>query len=55
MSEVADIMPPKGKLIFLGGFLVLDNGKYVVIWKQKGDRWKLHPDIWNSSLPAQGH
>ena len=33
---------------------VLDNGKYVVIWKQEGDQWKLHRDIWNSSLPAQG-
>jgi ketosteroid isomerase-like protein len=33
---------------------VFDNGKYVVIWKQEGDQWKLHRDIWNSSLPAQG-
>ena len=33
---------------------VLDNGKYVVIWKQEGDQWKLHRDLWNSSLPAQG-
>ena len=33
---------------------VLDNGKYVVIWKQEGDQWKLHRDIWNSSLSAQG-
>jgi len=27
MLEVADIMPPKGKLNFLGGFLVLDFDK----------------------------
>lgn len=33
---------------------VLDRGKYVVIWKREGGRWKLHRDIWNSSLPAPG-
>ena len=33
---------------------VMDRGKYVVIWKQEGGQWKLHRDIWNSSLPAQG-
>jgi ketosteroid isomerase-like protein len=31
---------------------VLDRGKYVVIWKREGGQWKLHRDIWNSSLPA---
>jgi len=29
----------------------LDHGKYVVIWKQEGGRWKLHRDIWTSSVP----
>jgi len=33
---------------------VIDRGKYVVIWKQEDGQWKLHRDIWNSSLPAQG-
>ena len=33
---------------------VMDRGKYVVIWKQEGGQWKLHRDIWNTSLPAQG-
>ena len=33
---------------------VMDKGKYVVIWKQESGQWKLHRDIWNSSLPAQG-
>ena len=28
---------------------VMDQGKYVVIWKQENGRWKLHRDIWNSS------
>jgi uncharacterized protein (TIGR02246 family) len=31
---------------------VLDQGKYIVIWKQEGGQWKLHRDIWNSSQPA---
>jgi uncharacterized protein (TIGR02246 family) len=31
---------------------VLDRGKYVVIWKREGGRWKLHRDIWNTSMPA---
>lgn len=30
----------------------LDNGKYMVIWKNDGGTWKLHRDIWNSSTPA---
>ena len=33
---------------------IMDRGKYVVIWKQVGGQWKLHRDIWNSSLSAQG-
>ncbi len=31
-----------------------DKGKYVVVWKQIADgSWKMHVDIWNSSLPVQ--
>ncbi len=33
---------------------VFDRGKYIVIWKQEGGQWKLHRDIWNSSLPIPG-
>lgn len=29
---------------------VADRGKYIVIWKQEGEQWKLHRDIWNSSI-----
>ena len=32
---------------------VLDQGKYIVIWKQEDGQWKLHRDIWNTSMPAQ--
>ena len=31
---------------------VLDQGKYIVIWKRVDGQWKLHRDIFNSSLPA---
>ena len=34
------------------GGQVLDKGKYIVIWKQEGGQWKLHHDIFNSSVPA---
>ena len=33
---------------------LLDHAKYVVIWKREGSSWKLHRDIWTSSVaPAQ--
>ena len=36
------------------GGKVLDHGKYVVIWKKEGTSWKLHRDIWTTSVvPAQ--
>jgi uncharacterized protein (TIGR02246 family) len=30
----------------------LDAGKYIVIWKREDGQWKLHRDIFNSSMPA---
>ncbi len=30
---------------------IIDQGKYIVIWKQEDGQWKLHRDIFNSSLP----
>lgn len=32
---------------------VLDQGKGIVIWKNVDGAWKLHRDIWNSSLTQQ--
>ena len=34
------------------GGQALDTGKYIVIWKQEGGQWKLHRDIFNSSMPV---
>ena len=36
------------------GGQVLDKGKYIVIWRQEAGEWKLHRDIFNSSMPAPG-
>ena len=30
--------------------LMLDQGKYIVIWKRSGSQWKMHRDIWNTSI-----
>jgi len=30
----------------------IDQGKYLVVWKNEGGSWKLHRDIWNTSMPA---
>ena len=31
-----------------------DHGKYMVVWKQDpSGEWRLHRDIWNSSLPQR--
>lgn len=30
----------------------LDQGKYIVVWKQQDGQWQLHRDIFNSSMPA---
>jgi uncharacterized protein (TIGR02246 family) len=32
---------------------VLDQGKYIVIWRQEDGQWKLHRDIFNTSIPAK--
>ncbi len=32
--------------------VAIDNGKYLVVWKQEGSAWKLFLDIFNSSRPA---
>lgn len=30
----------------------IDEGKYIVWWQRTPAGWRLHRDIWNSSLPA---
>ena len=35
----------------------LDNGKFIVIWKEENGKWKMHRDTWNSdvALPGAAH
>jgi len=40
--------------LYAEGGQLADKGKYIVIWKQVAGQWKLHRDIFNSSMPAQG-
>lgn len=38
-----------------GQEVMKDSGKYIVVWKQQEDgTWKLHADIWNTSMPIPG-
>ena len=32
---------------------MIDQGKGIVIWKNENNVWKLHRDIWNSSIEQQ--
>ena len=42
-----------GKYTLLGGKeQVLDAGKYLVVWKTEKGKWKLHREVWTTSLPA---
>ncbi len=44
----------QGKYTLFGGAgETIDSGKYLVVWKKEAGTWRLHKDIWNSSLPAQ--
>ncbi len=44
-----------GKYTLSGeGGASIDSGKFLVVWRKEGDEWKLHRDIWNSSMPASG-
>jgi uncharacterized protein (TIGR02246 family) len=38
--------------LFLAGSVLLDEGKYIVVWKREGGAWRMHRDIWNTSQRA---
>jgi ketosteroid isomerase-like protein len=39
--------------LYAEGEQEVDHGKYLVVWKKDNNRWKLHKDIWNSSVSSQ--
>jgi len=39
--------------LFAEGDQKIDTGKYLVIWKKQNDgQWKMHRDIWATSMPV---
>ncbi|NTW25804.1 MAG: DUF4440 domain-containing protein [Lentimicrobium sp.] len=38
--------------LFVQGDQLVDQGKYIVTWKQEGGKWIIFRDIWNNSTPA---
>jgi ketosteroid isomerase-like protein len=38
-----------GYTLYGGAGVVLDEGKYVVVWKKEGKNWRMFRDIWNSN------
>ena len=53
VESFGDSIVESGRATLFGqGGMVLDKGKYVVLWKKVGGKWKLHRDCWNSSQPA---
>jgi uncharacterized protein (TIGR02246 family) len=55
VEDHGDTAVEVGKFTLKGeGGQVLDQGKYIVIWKQEDGGWKLHRDIFNSSMPPPG-
>lgn len=53
VESFGDTILEQGTATLLGkDNVVLDNGKYLVVWKRVDGKWKLHRDCWNSSEPA---
>ncbi len=40
-----------GKFVLYANREVADRGKYLVVWRNEDGQWKLHRDVWNSSVP----
>jgi ketosteroid isomerase-like protein len=36
-------------VLYDAGGQVIDDGKYIVIWRREGKPWRLYRDIWNSN------
>jgi len=48
-----NLITEEGGLSLFVGDTVVDQGKYIVLWKKEDGKWKLFRDIFNSNLPAQ--
>jgi ketosteroid isomerase-like protein len=49
--EGDDVVTTVGTYTMSDGKKFNDKGKYIVVYKKDGDKWKLYRDIWNSDNP----
>jgi len=49
--EGNEIVTEVGTFEMGDGKKTVDKGKYIVVWKKDGDKWKMYRDIWNSDNP----
>lgn len=53
IEEHGDIVSEIGRYtVYVEKNEPVDDGKYLVLWRQENGEWKLFRDIWNSSRPA---
>ena len=53
VEDCGDTAVEVGRVVMRGDAdELIDDGKFIVIWKKEEDGWRLHRDIVNSSLPA---
>jgi uncharacterized protein (TIGR02246 family) len=53
VEDCGDTAIEVGRVIMRGDAdELIDDGKFIVIWKKEEGGWRLHRDIVNSSLPA---
>ncbi|MFN2509433.1 MAG: DUF4440 domain-containing protein [Chthoniobacterales bacterium] len=49
----SDTVAEVGKFSALGaGEKIIDEGKFIVIWKREDGKWRLHRDMFSSNQPA---
>mgnify|MGYP001501966954 CR=1 FL=1 len=50
IESFGDAIVESGRSTLRGpGDMVVERGKYLVLWKRVAGKWKLHRDCWNSS------
>lgn len=53
LEDHGDTAIEVGQYTLSGGGQVMDRGKYLVTLKREDGQWKLHRDIWNTSVPPE--
>ena len=54
LDDRGDIAIELGRYtLLLADGAIADRGKYLVVWKQQDDGWRLYRDIWNSNEPPR--